>query len=95
MRPAVPAANAARRAGGQCAPTWPVFVTPLGTARFGTNLEIGMAPSIRADHPRVHQNELAAGVLPAKLNHGEVIETAAQVHDKFQKFLNLVLGILC
>lgn len=37
---------------------------------------------------------MAAGVLPQKLNHREVIEIAAQVHDKFHKLLKLVLNIL-
>lgn len=37
---------------------------------------------------------MAAGVLPQKLNHKEVVETAALVHDKFQKLLNLILEIL-
>lgn len=35
---------------------------------------------------------MAAGVLPQKLNHSEVIETAALVHDKFQKLLDLILA---
>ena len=37
---------------------------------------------------------MAAGILPQKLNHQEVIETAALVHDKFQKLLSLVIGLL-
>ena len=37
---------------------------------------------------------LAAGVLPQKLNHQEVIETAALVHDKFHQLLNLILSLL-
>ena len=37
---------------------------------------------------------MAAGVLPQKLNHQEVIETAALVHDKFHKLLNLILDLL-
>lgn len=37
---------------------------------------------------------MAAGVLPQKLNHQEVIETAALVHDKFHKLLNLILEVL-
>ena len=37
---------------------------------------------------------MAAGVLPQKLNHQEVVETAALVHDKFQKLLNLVIGLM-
>lgn len=37
---------------------------------------------------------MAAGVLPVKLSHAEVMETAALVHDKFQKLLDLVLDIL-
>ena len=37
---------------------------------------------------------MAAGVLPVKLSHAEVMETAAQVHDKFQKLLDIVLTVL-
>ena len=37
---------------------------------------------------------MAAGVLPVKLNHAEVVETAALVHDRFQKLLELVLSVL-
>lgn len=37
---------------------------------------------------------MAAGVLPQKLNHQEVIEVAALVHDKFHKLLRLILNIL-
>ena len=37
---------------------------------------------------------MAAGVLPVKLSHAEVIETAALVHDKFQNLLDIVLSIL-
>ena len=37
---------------------------------------------------------MAAGVLPQKLNHQEVVETAALVHDKFQKLLTLVIDLL-
>ena len=37
---------------------------------------------------------MAAGVLPQKLNHQEVVETAAIVHDKFQKLLRLILDLL-
>ena len=37
---------------------------------------------------------LAAGVLPEKLNHHEVIETAARVHDKFHKLLGIILELL-
>ena len=37
---------------------------------------------------------MAAGVLPQKLNHQEVIETAARVHDKFHRLLNVILEIL-
>ena len=35
---------------------------------------------------------MAAGVLPQKLNHQEVVETAALVHDKFHKLLTLIIG---
>ncbi len=34
---------------------------------------------------------MAAGVLPQKLSHSEVIETAAKVHDLFQRLLDAVL----
>ena len=37
---------------------------------------------------------MAAGVLPQKLNHREVVETAAIVHDKFQRLLELILELL-
>lgn len=37
---------------------------------------------------------MAAGVLPVKLSHAEVVETAALVHDRFQKLLELVLTVL-
>ena len=37
---------------------------------------------------------MAAGVLPQKLSHSEVIETAAKVHDAFCGLLDLILGIL-
>ena len=37
---------------------------------------------------------MAAGVLPQKLSHAEVIEVAAQVHDKFQNLLDIVLDTL-
>ena len=37
---------------------------------------------------------MAAGVLPQKLNHREVVETAALVHDKFQKLLTLVIDLM-
>ncbi len=37
---------------------------------------------------------MAAGVLPVKLSHAEVMETAAIVHDKFHKLLNIVLTVL-
>ena len=37
---------------------------------------------------------MAAGVLPQNLNHQEVVETAALVHDKFQKLLTLVIDLL-
>ena len=37
---------------------------------------------------------MAAGVLPQKLSHAEVIEVAAQVHDKFQSLLDIVLTVL-
>ena len=37
---------------------------------------------------------MAAGVLPQKLSHAEVMETAALVHDKFQRLLDIVLTVL-
>lgn len=37
---------------------------------------------------------MAAGILPRKLSHQEVVETAARVHDKFHKLLRLILAIL-
>ena len=37
---------------------------------------------------------MAAGVLPQKLNHREVVETAALVHDKFHKLLTLIIDII-
>ena len=37
---------------------------------------------------------MAAGVLPQKLNHQEVVETAAIVHDKFHRLLRLILDLL-
>ncbi len=36
---------------------------------------------------------MAAGVLPQKLTHNEVIETAARVHDTFQRLLELILPL--
>ena len=37
---------------------------------------------------------MAAGVLHQKLSHEEVMEVSAQVHDKFQKLLDVVLAVL-
>ena len=37
---------------------------------------------------------MAAGVLRQKLNHQEVVEVAAQVHDKFQNLLDVALTVL-
>ena len=37
---------------------------------------------------------MAAGVLPVKLSHAEVMETAALVHDKFRILLDIVLTVL-
>lgn len=37
---------------------------------------------------------MAAGVLPQKLSHAEVVEVAAQVHDKFQDLLDVALTVL-
>lgn len=37
---------------------------------------------------------MAAGVLSQKLDHREVVETAAKVHDQFQSLIDLILQIL-
>ena len=37
---------------------------------------------------------MAAGVLPRKLDHREVMETAARVHDVFQSLLDVVLTVV-
>ena len=37
---------------------------------------------------------MAAGVLDQKLDHKEVVETAARVHDQFQSLIDLILQIL-
>lgn len=37
---------------------------------------------------------MAAGVLPQKLDHAEVMETAARVHDVFQSVLEIVLSVI-
>lgn len=37
---------------------------------------------------------MAAGVLPVKLSHTEVMETAAKVHDLFQKLVDVILQSL-
>ena len=37
---------------------------------------------------------MAAGVLPVKLSHAEVMETADRVHDTFQTLLNLILTVV-
>lgn len=37
---------------------------------------------------------MAAGVLPRKLNHAEVVETAAKVHDRFQNLVDVILQML-
>ncbi len=37
---------------------------------------------------------MAAGVLAQKLDHKEVVETAAKVHDQFQSLIDLILQIL-
>ena len=37
---------------------------------------------------------MAAGVLPQKLSHAEVIETADRVHDTFHKLINTVLTVI-
>lgn len=37
---------------------------------------------------------MAAGVLPVKLHHAEVVETAAKVHDQFQRLIDVILQTL-
>ena len=37
---------------------------------------------------------MAAGILPQKLSHQEVMDTAAQAHDRFQRLLNLIIQLL-
>ena len=37
---------------------------------------------------------MAAGVLPVKLNHAEVVETAARVHDQFHNLVDVILQTL-
>lgn len=37
---------------------------------------------------------MAAGVLPVKLNHVEVMETAARVHDEFGRLVDVILQVL-
>ena len=37
---------------------------------------------------------MAAGVLPVKLNHAEVVETAAKVHDQFHRLVDVILQVL-
>ncbi len=37
---------------------------------------------------------MAAGVLPQKLDHSEVVEIANRVHDTFQDLLNIVLTVI-
>lgn len=37
---------------------------------------------------------MAAGVLPVKLSHAEVMETAAMVHDRFHKLVDIILTVL-
>ena len=37
---------------------------------------------------------MAAGVLPVKLSHAEVIETADRVHDVFHKLVDLILEVV-
>ena len=39
-------------------------------------------------------SNMAAGILPQKLTHQEVMDTGALVHDKFCKLVKLVLDIL-
>lgn len=37
---------------------------------------------------------MAAGILPQKLTHQEVMDTAARVHDTFRNLLDLTLGVI-
>ena len=37
---------------------------------------------------------MAAGVLPVKLSHAEVMETADRVHDVFRKLIDLIVGVI-
>ena len=37
---------------------------------------------------------MAAGVLPVKLSHAEVTETAARVHDQFQTLIDTILTVV-
>lgn len=37
---------------------------------------------------------MAAGVLPVKLNHAEVVETAAMVHDLFHRLVDVIVSIV-
>ena len=37
---------------------------------------------------------MAAGILPVKLSHAEVMETADRVHDVFQKLIDLILMVI-
>ena len=37
---------------------------------------------------------MAAGVLPVKLSHAEVMETAAMVHDQFHKLVDTILTVV-
>ena len=37
---------------------------------------------------------MAAGVLPQKLSHAEVMETADRVHDQFRKLIDLILTVV-
>ena len=37
---------------------------------------------------------MAAGILPQKLSHQEVMDTAALVHNKFHSLVDLILQIL-
>ena len=36
---------------------------------------------------------MAAGVLPVKLSHAEVMETADRVHEVFQRLIDLILTV--
>ena len=64
-----------------------MLIKSCNAAVFTGNTSYGCGGYIRITN-------MAAGVLPQKLNHREVVETAALVHDKFRKLLTLVIDLL-